>query len=579
MPPYSSYPNEYDKIMSEPALGFERKEYKNLLIDLQANILKHHRKEYANHILITFQEGCHQEAKEWLTWAAEKVTPAIEQLKNRTKSNKDSLICCIYLSSEGYDFLGLDYLKPRNCPSFYKGLRENVIRGFDTSEFIYSKRHAMVLLASNSLDDLKIETKKLRTEPGSGTEWILNDIAKVHEQLGFTRYADMNNKRGVIDWFGFRDGISNPVFFPDAYGKNSKNITFKAKDIAPLRLVLTKDPGGKMSDSSGSFLAYLKFRQNGQAFDTLVNHIAEQLDKSNPNRFLDLAKATIVGRHTDGTPLTLSNRKQKTTSEKDFDYKELKRSGSVFQSDELGVRCPFHGHIRKVNPRTPLSDYQDRRIVRRGVLYASKMNDDLKELSDNFQEADTFEDKGMLFMSFQNSLETQFEYIITNWMHNNFWEGLASGRDILTSKKDNVDRKILKKWNGDALGNDDFIKVKLNEALVSLLEGHYFFAPSISFLSSIGGRRSNIIAGGKTEKVPQNVTSNTNQTSSTFDKTFSGRLGQMIKMACENMVKREDKTNSVKSYRPDISTKGEIGQRIKTTSETMSKRKNKPGQV
>jgi len=169
------------------------------------------------------------------------------------------------------------------------------------------------------------------------------------------------------------DGISQPDFF-------GQSVLKKYNQNASLKLVLCPD---RHSDSGyGSYFFYRVLEQNVDSFNAAVNKIAQTLD-IDP----DLAGAMAMGRFKNGTPIT-SNGKSKPNynpkEDEDFNY-----------DGDKGSRCPFHGHIRKANPRGSvgkpfnlIAKEEQRRIARRGITY---------------RDAET-KSRGLIFMCYQSDI-------------------------------------------------------------------------------------------------------------------------------------------------------------------------------
>ena len=86
-----------------------------------------------------------------------------------------------------------------------------------------------------------------------------------------------------------------------------------------------------------------------------------------------------MGRFKNGTPVTNHQKSQSgydPRNDEDFDFDN--------DEDRDGGRCPFHAHIRKVNPRGSvgsglfgfivrlLAKEKKRRIARRGITYGAR---------------------------------------------------------------------------------------------------------------------------------------------------------------------------------------------------------------
>src|SRR5207249_5222276 len=83
-------------------------------------------------------------------------------------------------------------------------------------------------------------------------------------------------------------------------------------------------------------------------------------------------------------------------------------------ADAAGLRCPFAAHIRKVNPRDDTTELGGpersllKRIVRRGIPFGKPLANPLRPGRDKGQ-------RGLLFIAYQTSIESQFEFLMTDW--------------------------------------------------------------------------------------------------------------------------------------------------------------------
>ena len=290
----------------------------------------------------------------------------------------------------------------------------------------------------------------------------------------------------------FEEGMGNPRFFPERRFADP-NFHLPHSEAAPLALVLSKDKGSPNPLGYGSFGAYIKFNFNESAITEFTETLSEKL-KSNGQRkkynYKELANAFLIGRFKNGTPLTLYDKpipakpgSPDVVKINNFNYMEYKKvsanqSSLQLQNDSEGKRCPFFSHIRKVNPRLP--GYENKRIARRGVFFSDRDQNNLK---------------GLLFLSFQNSLEDQFEYIVNNWMHlphsevldeNGNKKNVDSNIDILfcpVKKKGVTSFKFPSIWNDNKKGKP--VTMHLEKPLVKFESGIYFFAPAISFFETL----------------------------------------------------------------------------------------------
>ena len=323
----------------------------------------------------------------------------------------------------------------------------------------------------------------------------LKDIADIYIQYGFNFFKKNNE---YYEWFDYRDHITGLRFFPDV----SQNLN-KVRNVPNLKSILVPDRGGEYFQSTGSYLVFFKLKQNVKAFKALKKEIAYKIKKPNlkfPNKAaFELADAFIMGRFKNGLPVSSFNKSDNQNVDvKEFDYSYdefIKNDKNKFLDDKKGSRCPMHAHVRKVNPvRNESEEYVKRTIHRRGVLYAGldEVNQkgilERKEnlLPEEFTKADILKmaknEAGLLFQSFQNQIEQQFEFVIKKWLHNDFGSGgLKSGKDILTAKADHTELCIPKAWN-----SEESITVNNSKTLVEYKGGAYFFAPAISTITKIG---------------------------------------------------------------------------------------------
>jgi deferrochelatase/peroxidase EfeB len=154
----------------------------------------------------------------------------------------------------------------------------------------------------------------------------------------------------------------------------------------------------------------------------------------------------------------------------DFDY----------SADANGGKCPFHAHIRKSNPRgsSPggLAFDKSVQMARRGITYGARLQDpDTKELVDQPNDG-----VGLLFMSYQASIEQQFHFMQTAWVNNENFPKANIGVDPIIGQ-----RGALGQHWPPTYGSDAGAIQKLFSGFVTLKGGEYFFAPSIAGLRKL----------------------------------------------------------------------------------------------
>jgi len=403
----SNYTLILNNNLRDRAKNYTEPTNRDLLTDLQANILKSHKKKYALHAFITFYEKKEEEVKKWL--GNLKITSAWSQLDARYgKSKLPENIVNLYFTHDAYQYLNYDYKKmPESDAKSFSGTPQSRLAlniNLEEEKFpLTNKIHAMLMLAGDDKKESPVDGK----------------IAHAFLQWG---------KRKKVGPFGFIDDTSNPLFFP-----NPKNKVCE-KEVARLDSVLIKDPNGANWNSCGSFLVFLKLKQNIKSFNKGVEKI-KKATGSNTN----MAKAFIVGK--------LPHRKG---------------NGDLYLSKLRS--CPMHiSHIESAKAK--YGELQTTQIARRGINYK-----------------DSKENQGLLFMSFQANISAQFEFLVNHFFANRKEAKIDpllydhSLEPLLSFNFPSIDSK-----DKDAAPP----KLQLEEPFVTLQRGWYFFAPSISSVKSL----------------------------------------------------------------------------------------------
>ena len=94
---------------------------------------------------------------------------------------------------------------------------------------------------------------------------------------------------------------------------------------------------------------------------------------------------------------------------------------------------------------------------------------------------------GLLFMSYQASIEKQFHVMQSSWANNEGFPTAQSGLDPVIGETNIHASPIAQSWPSISHDpNSDDKKKSLFAGFVSLKGGEYFFAPSISGIRSLG---------------------------------------------------------------------------------------------
>jgi len=471
-----------------------------LLSALQGNILKGHGRDRTANIFLEFHPDQIKAARIWIAeFADTMVTSAKEQLaqNERFKRHKVSggLFAGLYISAAGYQFLQVaPELQPDVADSsFGRGMRHADLNDpeIDCWEPTFGKLqiHVMVLLAhdeklalSKAVAELIAKVRPLTIETNLPPDHIDHFLSK---KIGIEYGTAIRNANGDgLEHFGYVDGISQPLFFKDEVEQDCKERVPDTREQAwnpqaELGLVLAPDYAN--AQTHGSFFVFRKLEQNVRAFKLAERILASELCLKGEDA--ELAGAMLVGRFEDGTPVTVTN------------HPGMIGSGNAnnfnYANDQQGLKCPVHGHVRKTNPRgagfpgTSANDDKLHMMARRGIPYGQR------DVSTEFDcQPEQFPDGGgvgLLFQSFQGSLENQFEFIQKNWVNNTDFPPVETGQQVA-----GIDPLIGQGPTGSKRTNawpatwgSETTKVLSFPAMVTMKGGEYFFAPSLTMLRSL----------------------------------------------------------------------------------------------
>ncbi|NES82159.1 MAG: hypothetical protein F6K10_12590 [Moorea sp. SIO2B7] len=492
-------------------------------------------------------------------------------------SKHEKIFVNFFLSYSGYKHLvgekDINSLKIVTDIFFQKGMahvgkfdeegRNNLKDEIEHFEEEYKdKIDALIVLADDDHNILWEETKKILEDIKD------KSIQVIKKEVGFVR---RNSRDKTIEPFGFADGISQPLFLKKDIDKIKENEGIcNWEPSANLGLVVQIDPLGKLGPVKGkdekkrtygygSVLVYRKLEQNVEGFNQEVKKLACQLEGQENNcrpkqETEELVRAFIMGRWPDGRPIAVhgpNDHEDESKKAREYPFWEnvlcklmtILRFQSTRESllcqksilpkiinnfnygtgndfhNNSDFKCPFHTHIRKMNPRGiekgdivaagPYTNgpaaQRKLRIVRRGVTYGLPNNkqksllspstkgklEGYKELCKNLDICFKEGEEGILFLSFQSSIKNQFfvlqEYAnLQNLGPNNRQEKsdielVDIGLDpIIGQGKDKtISQRWSKEWNKEEQLDFHF------SGYVIPRGGEYFFAPSLSFLRSL----------------------------------------------------------------------------------------------
>jgi Dyp-type peroxidase family len=459
-----------------------------ILKNLQGNIIKGHGRDHTTHIFIHFDANKISSAKGWIrSFAEDNLTSSKKQLEEREafkKNNKPgNLFAALFLSATGYTALGITDVQTKfSDPAFKAGLKARRTETNDPEnkkweEGFKKEIHAMILLADDDPKRMSNFTK------------VLLSILDKFSRINVIEYGNaIRNSAGAgIEHFGYVDGTSQPLFLKDdieAYEQlhgltlspPSNNLKFDPS--ADTSLILIHDPYVAQhpeKPSFGSYFVFRKLEQNVRAFKEAEKEVGEKLfpnigDESKR----ELAGAYLVGRFKDGTPVNIDDEDSVPNSERfnNFDY----------ASDPSAGRCPHFAHTRKTNPRTSTFD-KSKIMARRGIPFGHRNVD--TEL-DPIPEQTPENGVGLLFMSYQASIQDQFEFIQKSWANSAVFPSTGTGIDPIIGQSAASAPPSERSYKLPQTYGTPLPAVQSNfDQFVTMKGGEYFFAPSITFLKSL----------------------------------------------------------------------------------------------
>jgi len=500
--------------------------------DIQGNILAGFNKDFQNLLFVEIIQP--EAAKIWLKSLVPQISSLDEVLRfnNLFKSirsrqaGEDPHGLAATWINIAFTFEGLRKLVPEEIKHFTHEAFQSGMASRDLGDKLEPEQWViggpgkypdlLLIVASDSESYLN---ERLTSLKKSITDNV--GLGLIHEEEGRARHDKPGHEH-----FGFKDGISQPGIRGRISDSCNEFLTPRLIDPADKRAQLFSRPGEPLiwpgefvfgypkqgAMRSGDDIhpllkgpdmfdnvpewarngSYLVFRRLSQDVEKFLNTLKEMKDKTGLP--CSLIGAKFVGRWPSGAPLMRSPDNENEELGKDefasnhFSYNELEppinltndagaQEISESTNDRFGDICPFSAHIRKVNPRdmgTELGSAEEtlrKRILRRGIPYGK-----------TYEEAPE-QERGLLFVSYQTSIEDQFEFLQKSWANSkknppgseNLIEG--SGEDPIIGQNSSKDRNRTFELDKKTL--------TLTQEFVTLTGGGYFFQPSISAINHI----------------------------------------------------------------------------------------------
>lgn len=260
----------------------------------------------------------------------------------------------------------------------------------------------------------------------------------------------------------------------------------------------------------GSFLVIRRLRQHVPAFRRFIREATQALQASPGfDQVTPLHFATMcVGRWPSGAPLMRTPVDDPALGQDNyannfFQYVEKSPppppivpqagyAGDTFATsprDHRGVICPFSSHIRKINPRDTiteqgnLADTLTRMVLRRGITYGPPFPGSVAGQTD---EVDDGVDRGLIFVSYQTSIQDQFVFLQRNWANDTLNPNGGGGEDPIigqAARSAGAQRTFTVRAPGQQP-----VTLTVQEDFVTPTGGGFFFSPSISTITNVLGK-------------------------------------------------------------------------------------------
>lgn len=464
-----------------------------MLDELQPNIIKAHTREFLQILFLKFEQA--SAGKKFLKslvspavgtplMKSAKVhlveTKAFNAAKKADKPNPPpgTSYVGVGITEAGYVALGIPAQKHPADPSFKGGMKNASLADPAVTKWDRHYRgeiHAVVLVGDATKQPRDVALASVRSLIAAAPGVVVLGEESGHGQ---------HNKNGEgIEHFGYVDGRSQPIFLTEEIDEEKlrqDGTTSWDPAFAPLRVIVSDPASPTPARHFGSYFVFRKLEQNVKLFKTEEKKLAARLKLKGADE--ERAGAMIVGRFEDGTPLT--------SQFADGSHNPVTNNFN-YDSDPEGGKCPFFGHIRKMNPRgsggfEPVEGERKHIMARRGQTYGVRTDD----LNDGRLSNKPKSGVGLLFMAFNAVIAEQFEFAQKSWANNPGFPRVpagspAPGLDLVIGQGSRPDITCPLTWGADIADASSNKKTSALPQAVTMKGGEYFFMPSLAFLRAL----------------------------------------------------------------------------------------------
>ncbi|MTB49985.1 Dyp-type peroxidase domain-containing protein [Lewinella sp. W8] len=436
-------------------------------MDFQGGILKSHGRAYSAILLLTLYDRP-KAAVKWIQSFADVFLISHAQQTSDTEKFKrtgfPSVVVSLGLSYSGAIKVGINKKDLPEDKFFVNGMRHRNSRGalgdYQVRDMDNSNPDVIIQVAGDAPEIIEAVENKIK-----GYREFKLAIKQATRVVGYRGFRTSKDDPSIGP-FGFVDGISETRpeerLFKETFFKDSR-----------------------VEDGYGALMAIRKISVDRENFTWLKNKLKSQIGpKNRPAGEIDeWAKAMIMGRFENGTPLVFQN-----WSKPEETWRDAINGAMDFSKDPRGNKCPFFAHVRVMRTAGSLG-----KIVRRSMLYQESSE---AKISDYPTKRDFNGAKGMFFISYQKSISKQLIPLFKSMakLSGKTQNAPLVDPDVVAYRNDgshrNVELEVSPEYGGNVLRNsvtlfDHGGHEKKVKNLTKFHGGEFFYFPSKTFMLSL----------------------------------------------------------------------------------------------